>query len=121
LSANRIGYIYDFLHYYIGGDSSASIRDNSFMYGRDTLGSDGTNYGIHVESNSIYESFGTQTITVTKEDDKSDYTFYIKRTSASAEPTPEVGELRIWRDPDDNKTYLIYNDTDEGVRKVELT
>lgn len=43
------------------------------------------------------------------------------RESASAQPTPSVGELKVWRDPDDNKTYLIYNDTDEGVRKVELT
>lgn len=43
------------------------------------------------------------------------------RESASAQPTPSVGELKVWRDPDDNKTYLIYNDTDEGVRKVEMT
>ena len=43
------------------------------------------------------------------------------RVSNSAEPTPSVHELQIWRDPDDNKTYLIYNDTDEGVRKVEMT
>jgi len=43
------------------------------------------------------------------------------RVSASAEPTPSTHELQVWRDPDDNKTYLIYNDTDEGVRKVEMT
>jgi len=47
--------------------------------------------------------------------------FHITRESASAQPTPAVGELKVWRDPDDNKTYLIYNDTNEGVRKVEMT
>jgi len=47
--------------------------------------------------------------------------FFPARTSASGQPTPAVGELRVWRDPDDNKTYLIYNDTDEGVRKSEMT
>lgn len=47
--------------------------------------------------------------------------FHPPRVSASAQPTPSVGELQIWRDSDDNKTYLIYNDTDEGVRKVEMT
>ena len=43
------------------------------------------------------------------------------RESASAQLTPEEGELKIWRDPDDSKTYLIYNDINEGVRKVEMT
>ena len=43
------------------------------------------------------------------------------RETASAQPTPNDGELKIWRDPDDSKTYLIYNDEDEGVRKVEMT
>jgi len=53
--------------------------------------------------------------------DATDGELHIPRESASAQPTPTVGELKIWRDPDDNKTYLIYNDTNEGVRKVELT
>lgn len=47
--------------------------------------------------------------------------FLPPRVSQSAQPTPDVGALVVWRDPDDNKTYLVYNDTDEGVRKVEMT
>ena len=50
-----------------------------------------------------------------------DFPIKIERVSVSAEPTPQVNELQIWRDPDDSKTYLIINDEDEGVRKVELT
>lgn len=45
----------------------------------------------------------------------------IHRTSQAAQPTPDQGELRVWRDTDDDKTYLIYNDPDVGVRKVEIT
>ncbi len=44
----------------------------------------------------------------------------IRRVSASAQPTASVNELLIWRDPDDNKTYLVINDADEGARKIEL-
>jgi len=54
--------------------------------------------------------------------------FYPRRISQSAEPVNgtgatqiDVDELLVWRDPDDNKTYLVYNDTDEGVRKAEMT
>jgi photosystem II stability/assembly factor-like uncharacterized protein len=47
--------------------------------------------------------------------------FYPVRLSQSAQPTPATGELIMWRDPDDNKTYMVYQDTDEGTRKVELT
>lgn len=47
--------------------------------------------------------------------------FYPRRISQSAEPTPNDGELIIWRDTDDDKTYLIYDDEDVGTRKVELT
>ena len=43
------------------------------------------------------------------------------RESQAAQPTPTVGELLLWRDTDDDKTYLVYNDTDVGVRQVELT
>jgi hypothetical protein len=46
--------------------------------------------------------------------------FIPRRLSQSAEPTPETGELLVWRDTDDDKTYLIYEDTDVGTRKVEL-
>lgn len=44
-----------------------------------------------------------------------------RRLSQSAQPTPDSGELLVWRDTDDSKTYLVYNDPDEGVRKVEMT
>jgi hypothetical protein len=47
--------------------------------------------------------------------------FKPRRLSQSAQPTPETGEMLVWRDSDDNKTYLLYNDSDEGARKVELT
>ena len=47
--------------------------------------------------------------------------YKIRRQSASAQITPVVGHLEVWRDPDDNKTYLIYTDEDEGIRKVEMT
>ncbi|KPL12709.1 hypothetical protein AMJ74_06345 [candidate division WOR_3 bacterium SM1_77] len=54
--------------------------------------------------------------------------FYIRRVSQSAEPTSgedsdkiDVGEIMIWRDSDDGKIYLIYNDTDSDIKKIELT
>lgn len=43
-----------------------------------------------------------------------------KRTAQADEPTGEVGKLEIWRDTDDGKVYLIYNDTDSGQKKIEL-
>ena len=45
----------------------------------------------------------------------------IRRVSQSAEPTPNVGELILWHDTDDAKTYLIYEDVTVGGRKIELT
>lgn len=54
--------------------------------------------------------------------------FYPRRLSQAAIPASgvgatqiDVGEYLIWRDTDDNKTYLVYNDTDVGVRSVEMT
>jgi hypothetical protein len=44
-----------------------------------------------------------------------------RRLSQSAQPTPASGEVLVWRDSDDDKTYVVYNDPDEGVRKVEMT
>ena len=44
-----------------------------------------------------------------------------RRLSQSAQPTPDTGELLIWRDSDDNKTYMVYEDADGGTRKVEMT
>jgi hypothetical protein len=47
--------------------------------------------------------------------------FYLRRVSQSAQPTPSDGELLLWRDTDDDKTYLVYDDEDVGTRKIELT
>lgn len=47
--------------------------------------------------------------------------FYPVRLAQSAQPTPDTGELVIWRDTDDGKVYLVYNDTDSGVKQVEMT
>jgi hypothetical protein len=54
--------------------------------------------------------------------------FYPRRVSQNAEPANgtgadqiDVGELIIWRDADDNQVWLMYQDTDEGIKKVELT
>jgi hypothetical protein len=47
--------------------------------------------------------------------------FKPRRVSQSAQPTPDTNEMLVWRDTDDDKTYIVYNDTDVGVRKVEMT
>ena len=47
--------------------------------------------------------------------------FYPLRTSQDAQPTPELGELRVWHDSNDAKIYLIYNDADLGIVKIEMT
>lgn len=53
--------------------------------------------------------------------------FYPRRVSQSAEPANgtgstqiDVGEQIFWHDTDDGKVYLMYNDTDTGVVKIEL-
>ncbi len=46
--------------------------------------------------------------------------FKPRRVSQSAQPTPDSAELLVWRDTDDNKTYILYNDPDVGVRSVEM-
>lgn len=45
----------------------------------------------------------------------------IRRTAQSAEPTLDNSEIRIWRDSDDGKVYLVYNDAESGQKKIELT
>jgi len=47
--------------------------------------------------------------------------FKPRRVSQSAQPTPADNELLVWRDTDDDKTYLVYDDPDVGTRKVEMT
>jgi hypothetical protein len=53
------------------------------------------------------------------------YTYggYLKprRVSQAARPVPDTGELLVWRDTDDDKTYLVYEDPDVGTRQVEMT
>jgi len=46
--------------------------------------------------------------------------FYPVRLAQSAQPTPDTGELILWRDTDDGKVYLVYNDADSGVKQVEM-
>jgi len=54
--------------------------------------------------------------------------FYPRRVTQDAEPANgtgsdqiDVGEVIIWRDADDKQVWLMFNDTDEGIKKVELT
>lgn len=46
--------------------------------------------------------------------------FKPRRVSQSGIATPDVGELLLSHNSDDSKTYLVYNDSVEGVRSVEL-
>lgn len=46
--------------------------------------------------------------------------FYPVRIAQAAQPSPDTGELVIWRDTDDGKVYLVYNDTDSGVKQIEM-
>uniref|UniRef100_A0A6M3KZ35 Uncharacterized protein n=1 Tax=viral metagenome TaxID=1070528 RepID=A0A6M3KZ35_9ZZZZ len=46
--------------------------------------------------------------------------FYPVRLAQSAEPAADTGEMIIWRDTDDGKVYIIYNDADSGQVKIEL-
>ena len=46
---------------------------------------------------------------------------YPDRVSSTTQPTPNIGELMIWHDSGNGKVYLLYRDTDEGIKSVELT
>ena len=53
---------------------------------------------------------------------------YPRRLNQSAEPITGTGstqldskEFTLWRDSDDGKVYLVYNDETSGIKKVELT
>ena len=46
--------------------------------------------------------------------------FLPRRVSQADQPVPASGEILIWRDTDDDKTYLVYTDPDLGARTVEL-
>ena len=115
----QMSFIYQYKTYFTGGVTSIEVK-GSALQERDSLGSDGSSYGILITDFSEIRLTGSHALSIDYLNDFTDYTTLPKRTSASAEPTPETGELRVWRDPDDNKTYLIYNDTDEGVRKCEM-
>jgi len=66
---------------------------------------------------------GSLTIAAAKSVDCYTNAGYLKprRVSQAAQPTPAAGEFLMWRDTDDDKTYLVYEDPDVGTRKVELT
>lgn len=79
------------------------------------IGDGGTTNYLEIRDNGDINFFGTGG-------------FYPRRISQAAQPANgtgdtqiDVGELLVWRDTDDSKTWLVYNDTDEGVRKVEMT
>lgn len=67
-----------------------------------------------VTGNTTLGDAATDTITCTGQ-------FLPRRLNQSAEPTPGTGEMMIWRDTDDGKVYLLYNDADSGAKKIELT
>ena len=105
------------------------VRNGKILYcysdGNDkyaTLQHDDTNFVITVSSGVI--SLASDVVIGAEKDlDCATNGAYFKprRVSQAAEPTPESGELLIWRDTDDDKTYIVYNDPDVGARKVELT
>jgi len=43
-----------------------------------------------------------------------------RRLRQAAQPTPEVGELLMWSDSDDDSVHLVYRDADAGVVEVAL-
>jgi len=80
-------------------------------------GDDRTNGSFSVASGSTLniESGGFLDI------DNSGGIFTPRRVRQSAEPTPANGELLVWSDSDDDKVYLVFNDGNAGVVKIELT
>lgn len=53
--------------------------------------------------------------------------FYPRRLNQAAEPGAglgatqiDTGELLIWRDSDDGKIYIVYNDADTGIVSAEI-
>lgn len=46
--------------------------------------------------------------------------FYPVRIAQATQPAPDTGELVVWRDTDDGKIYLVYNDADSGVKQCEM-
>lgn len=42
------------------------------------------------------------------------------RVNQASEPTVPSGQFQMWRDTDDGKVYLIFNDPTSGQKKVEL-
>jgi hypothetical protein len=47
--------------------------------------------------------------------------FYPVVIAQATIPTPDTGELVMWRDTDDNSIHLVYNDGTAGVKSVALT
>lgn len=46
--------------------------------------------------------------------------FILRRVVQESQPTPETGEMVVWRKPADGKTRMLYNDPDAGILSVEL-
>ena len=104
-----------------GGVTTGSCTDQSFMELNTTYGTDGSSDGFVASKFSVVSELASVAHTIRRELDVSSYTLKPKRTNQSAQPTPISGEIRVWRDTDDGKVYLIYNDPTGGVKKVEMT
>ncbi len=47
--------------------------------------------------------------------------FKPRRLRQAAIPVPDVDELLVWSDSDDDTVWLVYNDTTGGVKSIQLT
>jgi|GEM_PF-6008398 len=76
-----------------------------------------------VDKDGNVDTAGSVTVAASKSIDAYTNSGYVKvrRVSQAAQPAAQEGELLIWRDTDDDKTYLVIQDADVGARKVELT
>jgi len=82
--------------------------------GNTFIGDGGTTNYINIASNGDITFVGTSG-------------FYPRRLNQSAIPVAGVGatqidtgELLVWRDSDDGKIYMVYNDTTSGIKSVEM-
>lgn len=46
---------------------------------------------------------------------------YPTEIAQAAEPTLASGQMRVWRDTDDNSIWLVYNNPTAGQKKVQMT
>lgn len=101
--------------------SEANGRSKSLIYGVFNADPSSQELYLHAQTQIGYNGNYTQI------NDNGDISFagtagfYPVRLAQAAQPTPDTGELVVWRDTDDGKVYLVYNDTDSGVKQVEMT